>query len=217
MTQHKKNGPRKNQVLGAVPPRVRRGSILVFVVAVLVLMVLMATAYLQMARVQRLAISDTTQSNIETVKAAVIAQISRVFVEDLFDEKGDLFSTVFAGEPADEPYDYPWTNSDSTLQENKFEVVKMDGVSVEAIGGHGDDMWLASASPDFSKEDWNHITNLNGMFLRDLGVGEWPTEDVVTNDTEDESKDTDVPLDFNDLVDADSDGVRDARWTWAST
>ena len=62
---------RKDRTLNHQPVRAtehrERGSVLIFVVTILVLMVLLGTSYLQMARVERLAMSKVGGGDIEAI------------------------------------------------------------------------------------------------------------------------------------------------------
>ena len=233
---------REDQTLNHQPVRAtehrERGSVLIFVVTILVLMVLLGTSYLQMARVERLAMSKVGGGDIEAVSQACIDQIAQTLLDDIFDANGNFFNPSPVDEPGDESHDYPGTNNQA-IPENKFTVTQMlNGVTIPTWGGHLDDMWLASTVPDFesdpNKPRWPHITNLNNIFLRiphrkgsspqpderviDNSSGsyfEWDTGLKITGDSQamDYSDSTEEWLTWG--VDADGDGVLDSRWTWA--
>lgn len=209
-----------------------RGSIMLFVVVLLVLMALIGTAYIQQARYDRIASLAGVKNNIGRVADSTVAYISEVLRNDLLSDDG---STMFDG-TSDEPYDYPWTNSAETYPVEYFDGTMATG---NATGGKLDDTWLASSEPDFtaSPVSWPHITDLNGFYLRlpKSGSGKTlPDERVMDYTATDPiiwQLDKNVPfngasdqtyLDNNDSgnydtlgADADNDGIYDSKWTWA--
>ncbi len=206
-------------------------------------MAVLATAFLQMARVTRVAMSDIDDSNIDTVRTAAINQIGQLLHDDLFDSGGNYFTAgpvlQIPDEAGDESYDYPWTNQDPGELRNEFFVLRMDGVaSLPSYGGHLDDTWLASTTPDFpatGNPSWPHITNVDGMFLRiphiasgftapeELAVDHnTGTSGFLQTDTSIEITGSAQAMDDNSNpnferfgVDADDDGILDSRWCWA--
>lgn len=159
-----------------------RGSLMLVVLVALVLMVLMGTAYLQMARLDRVSTAQLATNNIDAVARATIAYIGEVLRDDVVTVGGEFF-------PPDliEPYDYPWTNSGSSFN---VELIQRDGTSnvQPAAGSVNDDTWLASSTPDFATDPdqprWPKISNLMGIFLRLPADGgpPWPYQDADFND-----------------------------------
>ncbi len=232
---------RVGQARPAQGSRPRRGSALVFAVVCLVLMVLLGMSYLQMARVERLAISEVGDGNIDTVRDSVIALIAQILNEDLTDRNGSFFNPAPPNEAGDEPYDHAWTNNDFSIAENNPAVVFMDGTSATAVGGHLDDTWLAASTLAFvfNNPVWPHISNVTNMYLwlphhNMNGFETQPAEITVDNTDANPNTtwrhDTDVPIfdigtiqtleatDFNYQAlgaDADGDRILDSKWTWA--
>ncbi len=207
-----------------------RGSVMLMVVVVLVLLAMIGTAYLQVARLDRVATAQLTTNNIDIVAVAVTSYISDVLKNDLLDDTQQFLFT--AGE--DEPYDYPWTNTSAPgydVQDSS------GGLLGTAQGGKNDDTWLASTEPDFgataanTDDVWPHLTNLTGVLLRIRKDRAQPEEYVTDNSTIYLGRDTNVKIASatNSLsyvvgsptntwtlgADADGDGVLDSRWTWA--
>ncbi|MAE62516.1 MAG: hypothetical protein CMJ49_14310 [Planctomycetaceae bacterium] len=245
----RKNSPRDAQ---RAIDRSRRGSVLIMVVGVLVMLVLIGTVYVQLAAHDLAATRRHTVNNIDTVMRAEITRIERILTDDVrqeVDTDGDgspdtlLFLSGLSVDGSDpnaqaltEPYDYPFTNPNRT-----FTATMIDGVTTgDAKGGRHDDMWLASSAPidDLGVMTWPHITNLTGIFLRlpDIGTSKPnnPEEHFVDNPMAGGAflgVDTDlkiIPAGGRSLssgdtsnwqpigVDADRDGIRDSRWTWAA-
>jgi len=212
---------------GAVGEGANGGSALIMVIAVLVLMAMLGSAYIQIARVDRAAMSGSGKKHIDEVAAAVVSQIQDVLLKDLVDDGGLFFNpnTGVAG-GGDESYDYPWTSN------NNWQVTLLNGNPATARGGELDDSWLATTVPDFSVASqpvWAHITNLNGIYVRipkEGGGGPVRPVENVVDASGFEQNDTGLEIiaqlgasssgNFEDLgVDADGDGVEDSRWTWA--
>lgn len=180
-----------------------KGSAVLLVVVAMSLMAVMGAVYLQSVQKE---VNSTSQlkkgGHIDEVVDAAIGQIKQALKDDLMDENGNFFTET----DGDEAYDYPWTNFTNQSPE----------------GGEFDDRWLASTAPDFSAvAKWEHLTNLNGVYLGTDASGNLeidesdslPKEEFVTG-----GEDTDVAFDSTDstyLVDADGDGIGDSRWTWA--
>ena len=170
--------------------RRRRGTILIMVIGVLVMLLLIGTAYVQFARHDRAATRLQTTSNTDLVMLAIRNDIANVVADDVrqeVDTDGDGVAdkTVFLSgldvgsttdpdgsipESLTEPSDYPYTNPNRT-----FEVFDIDGGSLgNAVGGYHDDMWLASTAPvdaGGGVMTWLHITNLRGVYLRLPKIG----------------------------------------------
>lgn len=201
-----------------------RGSVILLVLVVLLLVVISGTAYLQIARLDRQATRQTTTDNIDQAVTSVVSRIKTELKNDLVNSSGDFLR------PADgiESYDYPWTNNGSSRN-----VTGRYGVNAgSAAGGRFDDPWLASTFPTNSgSPTWPHITNLTGTYVRigrnNDGTYQDPTTDVVTM-----AGDYTTPKNLaltnaaGQLgvnvgggmtlgVDADGDGILDSRWTWA--
>ena len=203
-----------------------RGSALLLVIISLTLMAILGAAYIQIARVDRFSTREIFRENaIDSVVESALSRIQHTLREDVFDDNGNFFNpdnTAPGGD--DEPYDYPYTANVANIP---WEVKKFDGTLANAIGGEHDDTWLASTVPNFgvNPDHWPHITNLNGIFLRNVGTADMPIEDVVDfvplpNAAPQIRTDTDsklpIPADNDpDWVDADGDGIKDSRWTWA--
>lgn len=203
-------------------PLSKRGSVLIMVVVIIVVMALLGATYLQVARVQRVSVSESrVQKHIDEVAIAAMEQIAGAMRDDLIKDGNN--------DPNFEMYDYAWTNYRSSRQ-----IDTMFSSNVTVAGGQGDDMWLAATMPEFSSETdggtWRKITNLQGFFigasggnanLEDIGdiptgANEYPVEsDGTTYSSNVANRDTDIPLSSNVLVDADGDGIGDSRWTWA--
>jgi len=158
----------------------QRGSLLILVVVSLILMVIMGSAFLQIARVDRLATKELSDNYINEVQASVINLISNILKQD------GLEMTKDGG---GESYDYPWTRSLPASDEDWVEKVRMenlasrdnDGLGNEfpslsdilsagycdsvnedspdsgpftckVAGGHHDDRWLAATAPEFGDQ-----------------------------------------------------------------
>lgn len=220
----------------------RRGSILILVVVALVLMVILGATFIQVTRVQRLAVGDQP-TYIDDVLQSVVGRIKQALIDDILDEDGNYFNSEADGTPGtpetgrDEPHDYPYTeigvltDPDVGLPRTAYDI---DGSSLgEARGGYLDDVWLASTIPTAGSE-WRKITRLTDAFYAttgsdstaswDLslldagpGPGSRPVGKGVNNNfgagTPDPLRqDMFVPIDAEYLVDADGDGIPDSRW-----
>lgn len=205
----------------------RRGSVIVLVIVALVLMAMIGTSYLQVARVQRGQAGESA-GDIDTVVQAVLAQIATELGDDVVDDAGNyLDGSTTNQDQGDESYDYPWVNRTNAAP-NTFDVIQLTtGAAATAVGGHLDDMWLASSSPtDWAGTTrWPNITNLNGVYLSsgvagqegNLQASAAPTEQLINQNTGDirfRSFDQDVASTL--LVDVDQDGIGDSRWAWAT-
>lgn len=193
----------------------QRGNVLILVVVVIVIMAILGGAYLQATRVQRRTIGETLKrDNIDQVAAAVVEQMSLALTIDLDGADADS-----------EGYDGPWTNS----SQNAFEATPLFRAAANVPGGHRDDMWLASTSPDFSGvAKWPHITNIAGYYVGNAS-GYSDLSSITTPGTSNEfllgstnGGDTNLTVADADptsassfLVDADGDGIGDSRWIWA--
>ena len=215
-------------------PARHRGSALILVTVSLVLMAMLGTTYIQLARIDRFSSSQLSDSgHTDVIINSVIAHIQSALSDDLVDGQGRMFNprtpsdSTDPSDPdaggGDEAFDYPFTrdSNDITPVAARWQVQLYNGDVQVAAGGEFDDTWLASTLPDFptptlSSHIWPHITNLNGIFLRNVGNTNFsmPTQDVVTKSGINNT-DTDIRLDSALLVDADGDGIGDSRWTWA--
>ena len=147
----------------------RPGSALILVLVSLVMMVLIGTAYVQVARVDRRATAQLTGvNNLDTVRDAVIAYMAKVLKEDIFDDAGLMFNPA----SYDENYDHAWTNRDVSFQVKSALPLTLGNVIGNAAGGQNDDTWLASTYQSaevaayYPHATWNHLSNLNGVYLR---------------------------------------------------
>lgn len=220
----------------------QRGSIMLVIVVLLVLLAILGTAYIQQARFDRFASTATVKTNLNTVAEATINYIGEVLKNDILSDDGlTLFSPDEGGGVVkDEPYDYPWTNAVADPDGNSIPgyTVQLSSSTGTALGGELDDTWLASTDPDFStatKPRWSHITNLNGIFLKlpkkNSGSPTTPQDGAIDNasswlyDTNayisgtatQESMDNEPPGYETIGADADGDGILDSKWTWAPT
>ena len=220
----------------------RPGSALILVLVSLVMMVLIGTAYVQVARVDRRATAMVVSvSNINAVRESVVANLTITLRDDIFDANGDFLKASVGGDS----YDYPHTNQDV-----EFDVFSgrpdstgqriAGGIYDRSKGGQGDDMWLASTYIDQESQtepSWSKISNLTGVFLvlpnsvglpdeySTNGANGFLSHDGFGNTYHDGSASaTPVPVlgtSGNTLgdprvgVDTDGDGIPDARWTWA--
>jgi hypothetical protein len=199
--QNKQLGSPMSSALGPRPralrrPR-RRGSVLILVAAVLVLLVLIGTAYIQAARLDRLSTANINDNFIDQVLAATLSRVASELREDVVCNcnGSEHFLTNFAN-AKDELYDYPYTNPSAR--------------------GEYDDMWLASTTPGQNYTKWPHITNISatGSFLSE---GETPGNgnDVdVSCEAVPDAGTTNLAT-GSDLADADGDGLTDSRWAVA--
>jgi hypothetical protein len=208
-----------------------RGSIMLVVVVALLMISMMGMAYLQTSRLDQASAQTSAKSYIDVVANASIAYIGEVLKNDMITSDG----VVFDRSQGIEGYDFPWTSRNYS-----YSVQFNDGSTDTSDGGQLDDTWLASSEPDFTsghKGTWQHISNLNGIFLRlpsSSSEDATPDEVAVNNSNMDIKTrwgfDTDVPINVsnqsNNLdyaangyevlgADADGDGIYDSKWTWA--
>jgi len=174
----------------------RRGSVIVLVAAVLVMVVMIGTAYITSARFDRQATSELNSNNSQQVANLALDPVLNALERDFYGEDGVALNSEedpedTSGDPRllDEPYDYA---GDS-------------------------DLWLASAQPykDGSIARWRQISNIfpereedaftkgNNAFAKGLRVD--TAEDIENNDI----------VNGDSKADADGDGLVDARWTRA--
>lgn len=220
-----------------------RGVTIILVVVVLVLMVVIGAAYLQVAMVQRQGVEPPV-GDMDAVKSAIIAQIAGILQDDLIDENGNFFNPLPGANNTgyDEPYDYPWVNPDQVNAGNQINVRSpLNGPIGTAYGGMNDDIWLASTEPTYDPAEpgfvvWPQITNIGGVFLElpdsnNAPAGTWPNEFVLAQPTpatpananlrsiglnlQDDLDDKAFANFLPHGVDADGDGIRDSRRTWA--
>lgn len=198
----------------------RRGNVLVLVVVVLGLLALLGGAYLQTARVQRQMFFDT-EDCAPLARMFVIEDIKEALKADIFNPETGAFLDVTEGT---EPYDRAWTNSAAT-----YDVLDVSGnVIDQALGNEEDDTWLASALPfrDGATWRWRQITTLNGAWFDTDGAADVNDRRIANAAASGGNpadwygrggslrNDLDYNIDaFNDnsLVDADADGLPDAR------
>jgi hypothetical protein len=172
----------------------RRGNVLILVVAVLVLMVLIGTAYIQAARNDRAATAMMNNSNIDMAIDAEIARIASLIRADVISDTGDMLDGLDGGgnkNISDAGYD-PFTSREP------FDIAEPDI-----------DPWLASVTyyDNGGTLYWDNISNVTGdggsnWTLRgsdeQLSLGDRRTEYTIPSNS--------------DYADADGDGIRDSRW-----
>lgn len=181
------------------PDRRRRGNVLILVVAVLVLMVLIGTAYIQAARNDRAATSMMNSSNIDLAIDAEIARIASLLKADVVSNGGDMLDGLdgdgnknisdagYDPFTSREPYDYP----DKDI-----------------------DPWLAETSPKpvTGPASWENVSNVTGE-KTNWSLREYDNDDAFTfggYDPTDKTIGTGSPT--VDRADADGDGIVDSRW-----
>lgn len=217
----------------------RRGSAIILVLVTIVLIAILATTLIQITRFERIAKSE---SNIEAVVSSVVDEILTQAADDLLDANGNIFNIYAtannANSAGDEPWDFPYTRN-STAYGRQAE--RINGTSVNVLGGVADDTWLASSAPDFrsaaqiptssfasgattdtTQGVWRHITDLTGLYLTNaaggsnLSANTQPTERAINNIA---LKTNLVAHRADDassvMVDTDGDGIGDAKWEWA--
>jgi len=160
-------------VSGRQRSRARRGTLLILVLAVLVLLVILGATYLQVARYDKLSSNVNTQNYIDQAVDASISQVASVLADDLVDysDPGIFFRDAYEAGAADEYEDYPGTNYVASMSPMPvFSVGSQAGTAMASKGGFFDDMWLAATLPDFASDinrpRWPHITNLNGYWIQ---------------------------------------------------
>jgi hypothetical protein len=197
------NTARQNTLGTSVCDRTR-GSVMVMVVVVLVLLAMLGAAYLQMARVQRIAPSQPID-NIDLVLQSIIDEIARQLAEDVRHDGTNFFVPGTAAEP----FDYPRTNAAVDR-----DVPTLSGSMPGAKGGINDDTWLGDAFPYLNSGTltWRKLTSLTGGHYANSGnnvaaaaSGENPTI-FVTTDYDN------IAVNNAQLVDASGDGIGDSRW-----
>lgn len=166
-----------------------RGSAIVLVLVSVVLMAVLAATLLQVTRFERI---PRPVSNIDIVVESVIDEIMNQATSDLIDDQGNIFNHRNVNGGGDEPWDFPWTNPgpNGVAQPGAFGRVaeRINGTTVDVLGGWMDDPWLASTAPDFRTAGqfsqypntlytipngaggnndgvWRKITSLTGMFV----------------------------------------------------
>ena len=65
--------------------RRRRGTVIILVVGALTLLIIITTAYIQVARWDRIATSQVTTNNVEMVANAMLAYVQQILGDDLLD------------------------------------------------------------------------------------------------------------------------------------
>lgn len=161
----------------------RRGSVLILVVAMLVLMMLIGTAFIQAARFDRAATSELERSgNIERVAQADLQRIIKLISDDLMTSPVNALD----GNGSREPYDYAHKDVDP---------------------------WLAAFSPGSTTggDIWTNITDVNPAGSTSLWVGNGGTgvNDVRAVPYEPGSTHRINALNYGD---ADGDGITDSRF-----
>lgn len=214
----------------------QRGSAIVLVLVSCVLMAVLAATLLQLARFERI---PQSQSNIDVVVESVVEEIVNQLTDDILDDAGNVFNPTLGAGGGDEPWDFPWTTPSIAPGRT---VESSAGATVNVFGGAFDDTWLASTAPDYRAANrvpantvnfagvtkiantngvWRKISSLSGMFLSngsggsDLSATDTPTENFVNNVASELTRDTNILVSSNALVDADRDGIGDSRWEWA--
>jgi hypothetical protein len=182
----------------------RRGSVIVLVAAVLVMVVMIGTAYITSAQFDRQATRELNSNNSQQVANVALDPVLNALEKDFVGEDGEYFNSeldpcqggIEDGAPSrllDEPYDYAGQN----------------------------DLWLASIQPhddggvqphdDGGVPRWRQVSNLlpdrNKPFLTDDDAEDVP---IVPAD-----KLSDTNIDQDSRADADGDGLVDSRWARA--
>lgn len=190
------------------PAPQRRGFAIFVVMVVLLLLSVMAIAYLSTIR-YRLQAKVEQGGNIQMVAGSVLNDIKGAIQQD-YPFKGSL----------QEPYDYPWTASGVASMPYKLGVPRAASGSASGFTKGdplADDAWLASSSPT-AAGIWPHLTNLKGGFLdvttSDLSrVAMDPSRRrFVPTDSPSNNTESNVALTDQRLVDTDGDGLGDALW-----
>ncbi len=169
----------------------RRGSVLILVSAVLVIAVMIGTAFIASARFDRAATRELNRNNGQQVANvaldAVLRELRRDVLGTVNDDAKFLSSEehpeMGSGFWLDEPYDYP--------------------------GKH--DLWLAAHAPSDANDTWTQVSNV---------FPDADGDDFVAGDA-DLGGDSLTPVDVagldpniltDDRADADGDGITDSRW-----
>lgn len=204
----------------------RRGSVLILVVGVLVLLAIIASAYVRIGRLERVSASaQQTQSRSTEIIGSVFDYIGLILAKDLF-ANDNLARKPFGD---GERWDYPFTRR---------------GADFARLA----DPWLASSEPvdtngDGIEDTWPHLSNIEqqGRFvnlgnlfsIRDFYTDElwisgtprdldsplfrrrpdWPNFLVQIDDVNAESDGYVTMADRQFGEDTDGDGRVDARWT----
>ena len=209
----------------------RSGSALVMAIVTTMLLFVVGMAFLVSSRTDRQVVSGVEDHGaVNDGIDAVVQQINKVLVEDLFGNDGAMLNN----DAGDEYYDYPHTNT------------------VAPPPGADDDRWLASLEPAYNAYTglyyWRHVTDLYGnnfdipttQFWYDpadrgdpsqwaspgasgeyfISVSNaWTCARIITDDEGTEiiveqgywNDPVDVNL-WGARADADGDGVSDSRW-----
>ena len=72
----------------------RRGTILILVVGVLVLLMIIGTAYVQVARWDRLSTALPEHDGIDSVVSATLSLVKQTLADDLIDEDNNFFNLL---------------------------------------------------------------------------------------------------------------------------
>lgn len=162
--------------------RNERGSVLILAIVSIVLMVILGATFIQVTRVQRLAVGDQP-SYIDIIWEAIKTDTNQTLRDDLRDNDYYFFgaNSGAAGTAAqrrprlDEHADYPYSNTDAAISGNQAPIVGIDGTAAgDTTGGAWDDTWLAATLGEGfgSVEGWRHISNPKGYFLAYNSAGD---------------------------------------------
>jgi hypothetical protein len=156
--------------------------VLILVVAVLVLMVLIGTAYIQAARNDRAATATMNNSNIGLAIDAEIARVASLLKADVVSDTGNVLDD---GESR-EPYDYPHKNVDPWLS----------FTHPESIGG---------------TYQWRHVSNVTNDAASWSLRGNDNDDELSFGGFDFEGTDKTIGA-SDDRADANGDGLPDSRW-----
>lgn len=218
---------------GAV--RVRKGSALVMVIVLTVLLSLIGALFIMMSRIDEMSTSSIkADAELKAGVDAVVDRINRLLVADIF---ADGSSFVWLdGSDTNEAWDYP----KHTLGPGSDGLYDTDDDVAYSVGPDGiaetsddikmfdvdDDTWLASLEPEMvdmavdagGAEDmeigFRHITTLYGTVARMFQRGDLDAEDerVSMRNLKATIIDPADSIEIGHKADADGDGVADSRW-----
>ncbi|MBW8036284.1 MAG: hypothetical protein FVQ79_11800 [Planctomycetes bacterium] len=184
-----------------VTARVRQGSALVMVIVLTVLLSLIGTLFMMMARIDEMSTSSIkADAELKAAVEAVVDRINEVLVEDVFGNG----SSWLNGSGASEAWDYPG-NYDIWLANLEPELV---------------DVQVNSTTVDIDQIGFRHITDLYGIFPATFIPGEFDGVDPADPETDLISMrylratiiDPADAISEGYKADADGDGVADSRW-----
>jgi len=173
-----------------------RGNVLILVVAALVLMVLIGTAYIQAARNDRAATETMNTNNIGMAVDAETARVAALIKADLIADDGDILDGRDGGDtfPGDGSHD-PFTSRES------YDYPDQDI-----------DPWLAATGPGGSLA-WSNITNVTGETSSGAATSTWSLRgNGATLTASNATGASALDITTNDAADADGDGITDSRW-----